>query len=157
MKFYDYHELAQLTGLEPFSGLGEWMTKIANAVVLMSEEDFWLCVWNEADDETVKALWKRKINQIDGYCKMIGPSVEARLKAASESKAGAARTKTKFNDAPDTAGDWSSDEHMSTVTSAESSSDLSSMEEDELGKVYGIMMGIADDIMRKFTIRAEFI
>ena len=112
---------------------------------------------DEADDDAVKALWQRKIDQINGYCQMIGPSVEARLSAASNPKAGGAKTKTKFNDAPDTAGDWSSDEHMSTVTTAESTADLSSKEEDEIGKVYGIMSVVADDIMRRFVIRAEFI
>lgn len=157
MRFYDYREIAKLTGLEPFTGLGEWMTKIANSVVLMSQKDFWLCVPDEADDDAVKALWQRKIDQINGYCQMIGPSVEARLSAASAPKAGGAKTKTKFNDAPDTAGDWSSDEHMSTVTTAESTAELSSAEEDAIGKIYGIMSVVADDIMRRFVIRAEFI
>lgn len=157
MKFYDYRELTLLTGNFPFSDLGEWMKKITDNVVSMSQEDFWLCVPDEADDDAVRALWARKVNQINGYCRTIGPSVEARLKAASDPKAGGARTKTKFNDAPDTAGDWSSDEHMSTVTSAESTAELSSAEEDEIGKVYGIMNSVADDIMRKFVIRAEFV
>ena len=157
MKFYDYRELIILTGLKPFSDLGEWMKKITDNVVLMSQEEFWLCAPDESDDDTVKALWERKINQINGYCHTIGPSVEARLKAASDPKAGGARTKTKFNDAPDTAGDWSSDEHMSTVTSAESTTELSSAEEDNIGKIYGIMTAVADDIMRKFVIHAEFV
>lgn len=157
MKFYDYRELTELAEAEPFSNLGEWMKKITDSVVLMSSQDYWLCVPDDADDYTVKALWNHKIDQINGYCQTIGPSVEARLKAASEPKAGGAKTKTKFNDAPDTAGDWSSDEHMSTVTTAESTTELSSAEEDEIGKVYGIMSAVADDIMRKFVIRAEFV
>lgn len=157
MKFYKFDELNKMAGLRPFMGLDKWMTEITNAVIRMSDGDYWLCVDDDADDDAVKALWARRINQIDGYCRMIGPSVEARLKAASEAKAGVAKTKTKFNDAPDTARDWSSDEHMSTVTSAESSSDLSSFEKDDLGKVYGIMSAVADDIMRKFVIRAEFV
>jgi len=156
MKFYNYVELTTLTGLSPFSGLGEWMKKITDNVVSMSQVDYWLWAPDEADDLAVLALWRRKVTQINGYCQTIGPSVEARLNAASNPKAGGAKTKTKFNDAPDTAGDWSSDEHMSTVTTAESTAELSSAEEDEIGKVYGIMASVADDIMRKFVIRAEF-
>ena len=157
MKFYDYRELTDLAEAEPFTELGEWMKKITDNVVLMSSQDYWLCVPDETDDDTVKALWNLKIDQINGYCQTIGPSVEARLNAASTPKAGTASTKTKFNDAPDTAGDWSSDEHMSTVTSSESTAELSSAEEDEIGKIYGIMNSVADDIMRKFVIRAEFV
>lgn len=157
MRFYDYRELVERTGAEPFTDLGEWMKKITDSVVLMSEQDYWLCVPDETDEGTVNALWNLKIDQINGYCHTIGPSVEARLNAASKPKAGTARTKTKFNDAPDTAGDWSSDEHMTTVTSAESTTELSSAEEDEIGKIYGIMTAVADDIMRKFVIRAEFV
>lgn len=155
-RFYNYKEITDLTGVHPFSDLGEWMKKITDSVVMMSLYDYWLCVPDEADDDEVKARWKRKILQMDGYCCTIGPSVEARLNAAANPKAGVAKTKTKFNDAPDTAGDWSSDEHMSTVTSAESTAELSSAEEDEIGKIYGIMSAVADDIMRKFVIRAEF-
>lgn len=157
MKFYNYGELISLAGAEPFTGLGEWMTKITKSVVSMSQGDYWLWAPDEADDYAVIALWRHKITKINGYCQTIGPSVEARLNAASNPKAGGAKTKTKFNDAPDTAGDWSSDEHMSTVTTAESTAELSSAEEDEIGKVYGIMSAVADDIMRKFVIRAEFV
>lgn len=157
MKFYNYVELRAFTGIFPFSDLGEWMKKITDNVVAMSQEDYWLCVPDEADNNAVRELWNSKVTQINGYCRTIGPSVEARLNAASNPKAGVAKTKTKFNDAPDTAGDWSSDEHMSTVTTAESTAELSSAEEDEIGKVYGIMSAVADDIMRKFVIRAEFV
>lgn len=156
MKFYDYKQITDLTGVEPFSDLGEWMKKITDSVVMMSLHDYWLWVRDEADDDEVKARWNRKILQMDGYCCTIGPSVEARLNAAANPTAGGAKTKTKFNDAPDTAGDWSSDEHMSTVTTAESTAELSTAEKDEIGKVYGIMSAVADDIMRKFVIRAEF-
>ena len=83
--------------------------------------------------------------------------VNKRIQAANEAAAATINTKTKFNDTPDTVGDYATDEHTSTISTSEQTGVLSSGEKANLAGLYGIMQDVATDIKRKFIIPEEFI
>ena len=98
-----------------------------------------------------------EINEIKAYCELIEPMVEARLSAAKNAVAASVTTQTKFNDTPDTVGDYTTNEHTSTISTAEQTAKLSSGEQADLAGLYNIMQAVASDIKRKFIIPEEFI
>ena len=157
MIYWTYKELNskfQLPG--PFENLGEWMKKIGDSVTTQCLADYWLETETD-DDKAVGEAWGARINEIKAYCKLIEPLVEERLNAANEAAAARIETKTKFNDTPDTVGDYATDEHTSTISTSEQTGALSSGEKANLAGLYGIMQDVASDIKRKFIIPEEFL
>ena len=154
---WTYEELNEKFHLPgPFANMGEWMKKIGDSVTTQCFNDYWL-VTNTDDDAAVGRAWSARINEIRAYCELIEPMVEARLTAAKNAVAGSVTTQTKFNDTPDTVGDYTTDEHTSTISTAEQTAKLSSGEQADLAGLYGIMQSVASDIKRKFIIPEEFI
>lgn len=140
----------------PFESMGEWMKKIGDSVTTQCFTDYWL-ITDTDDNEAVGKAWSARINEIKAYCRLIEPLVEARLNAANEAAAARIETKTKFNDTPDTVGDYATDEHTSTISTSEQTGVLSSGEKANLSGLYGIMQDVASDIKRKFIIPEEFL
>ena len=136
----------------PFENLGEWMKKIGDSVTTQCYNDYWLTTKTE-DGAVVGRAWSERINEIKAYCQLIEPMVEMRLNAAKNAVAASIKTQTKFNDTPDTVGDYTVDEHTSTITTAEQTGKLSSGEQADLSGLYGIMQSVASDIKRKFIIK----
>lgn len=157
MIYWTYEELNEKFHLPgPFESLGEWMKRIGDSVTTQCFTDYWL--ETETDDNAaVGKAWSARINEIKAYCKLIEPLVEARLNAANEAAAARIETKTKFNDTPDTVGDYATDEHTSTISTSEQTGVLSSGEKANLSGLYGIMQDVATDIKRKFIIPEEFL
>ena len=157
MIYWTYSELNSKYAIPgPFANMGEWMKKIGDSVTTQCFNDYWLTT--ETDDSAaVGRAWSARINEIKAYCQLIEPLVEARLNAANEAAAARIETKTKFNDTPDTVGDYATDEHTSTISSSEQTGFLSSGEKANLAGLYGIMQDVATDIKRKFVIPEEFI
>ena len=157
MIYWTYKELSEKFGIPTiFDNMGKWMQRIGNSVISQCKNDYWL----ESDavgDQAVQIAWSEKIDEIRAYCELIDPLVEARLGAAEEAAAARIETKTKFNDTPDTVGDYSADEHTSTISTSEQTGVLSSGEKANLAGLYGIMQDVATDIKRKFIIPEEFI
>ena len=136
----------------PFESFGEWMKKIGDSVTTQCFNDYWLTTDTE-DSAAVGRAWSERINEIKAYCQLIEPMVEMRLSAAKNAAAASITTKTKFNDTPDTVGDYTVDEHTSTITTAEQTGKLSSGEQADLAGLYSIMQSVASDIKRKFIIQ----
>lgn len=157
MIYWTYGELNSKYAIPgPFANMGEWMKKIGDSVTDQCFNDYWLTT--ETDDSAaVGRAWSERIDEIKAYCKLIEPLVEARLNAANEAAAARIETKTKFNDTPDTVGDYAADEHTSTISTSEQTGVLSSGEKANLSGLYGIMQDVASDIKRKFIIPEEFI
>lgn len=157
MIYWTYSELNSKYSIPgPFANMGEWMKKIGDSVTEQCLDDYWLIT--ETDDAAlVGKAWTAKINEMRAYCQLIEPMVEARLTAAKNAAAGTVKTKTKFNDTPDTVGDYETDEHTSTISTAEQTAELSSGEQANLAGLYNIMQAVASDIKRKFIIPEEFI
>lgn len=157
MIYWTYGELNSKYAIPgPFANMGEWMKKIGDSVTVQCFNDYWLTT--ETDDSAaVGRAWSERIDEIKAYCKLIEPLVEARLNAANEAAAARIETKTKFNDTPDTVGDYAADEHTSTISTSEQTGVLSSGEKANLSGLYGIMQSVASDIKRKFIIPEEFI
>ena len=157
MIYWTYEELNEKFHLPgPFESMGEWMKKIGDSVTTQCFTDYWLETETD-DNKAVGEAWSARINEIRAYCELIEPMVEARLNAAKNAAAASIETKTKFNDTPDTVGDYATDEHTSTISSSEQTGVLSSGEKANLAGLYGIMQDVATDIKRKFIIPEEFI
>lgn len=155
MIYWTYSELNSKYAIPgPFANMGEWMKKIGDSVTVQCFNDYWLTT--ETDDGAVVGkAWSERINEIKAYCQLIEPMVEMRLNAAKNAVAASIKTQTKFNDTPDTVGDYTVDEHTSTITTAEQTGNLSSGEQADLAGLYGIMQSVASDIKRKFIIQEE--
>ena len=153
MIYWTYSELNSKYAIPgPFENLGEWMKKIGDSVTTQCFNDYWLTTKTE-DGAVVGKAWSERINEIRAYCRLIEPMVEMRLNAAKNAVAASVKTQTKFNDTPDTVGDYTVDEHTSTITTAEQTGKLSSGEQADLSGLYGIMQSVASDIKRKFIIQ----
>lgn len=151
--YWTYSELNSKYAIPgPFENLGEWMKKIGDSVTVQCFNDYWLTTKTD-DSATVGKAWSERINEIRAYCQLIEPMVEMRLNAAKNAVAASVKTQTKFNDTPDTVGDYTTDEHTSTITTAEQTGQLSSGEQADLSGLYGIMQSVASDIKRKFIIQ----
>ena len=136
----------------PFESFGEWMKKIGDSVTAQCYNDYWLTTDTE-DSAIVGKAWSERISEIRAYCQLIEPMVEMRLNAAKNAAAASITTQTKFNDTPDTVGDYTADEHPSAIATAEQTRKLSSGEQADLAGLYGIMQSVASDIKRKFIIK----
>ena len=151
--YWTYNELHSKFSIPgPFENLGEWMKKIGDSITTQCYNDYWLTTKTD-DSAAVGKAWSERINEIRAYCQLIEPMVEMRLSAAKSAAAASITTKTKFNDTPDTVGDYAVDEHTSTITTAEQTGELSSGEQADLAGLYGIMQSVASDIKRKFIIQ----
>ena len=151
--YWTYSELNSKFSIPgPFENLGEWMKKIGDSVTTQCFNDYWLTTKTDVGAIVGKA-WSERINEIRAYCQLIEPMVEMRLNAAKNAVAASVKTQTKFNDTPDTVGDYTVDEHTSTITTAEQTGKLSSGEQADLSGLYGIMQSVASDIKRKFIIQ----
>ena len=151
--YWTYSELNSKFSIPgPFENLGEWMKKIGDSVTTQCYNDYWLTTKTD-DGAAVGKAWSERINEIRAYCQLIEPMVEMRLNAAKNAVAASVKTQTKFNDTPDTVGDYTVDEHTSTITTAEQTGKLSSGEQAALSGLYGIMQSVASDIKRKFIIQ----
>ena len=157
MIYWTYSELSEKFHLPgPFESMGEWMKKIGDSVTTQCFNDYWLTTETD-DNAAVGKAWSARINEIKAYCELIEPLVTARLNAAKNAVAASIKTQTKFNDTPDTVGDYTTDEHTSTISTAEQTGKLSSVELADLAGLYGIMQSVASDIKRKFIIPEEFL
>ena len=153
MIYWTYKELSEAYGIPAiFNSMGEWMKKIGQSVIAQCKNDYWLETETDST-QAVQIAWSDKMDEIRAYCQLIEPMVEMRLNAAKNAVAASAKTQTKFNDAPDTVGDYAADEHTSTITTAEQTGELSSGEQADLAGLYGIMQSVASDIKRKFIVR----
>ena len=157
MIYWTYSELNSKFAIPgPFANMGEWMKKIGDSVTVQCFNDYWLTTETD-DNAAVGRAWSERINEIKAYCELIEPMVEARLSAAKNAVAASVTTQTKFNDTPDTVGDYTTNEHTSTISTAEQTAKLSSGEQADLAGLYNIMQAVASDIKRKFIIPEEFI
>ena len=157
MIYWTYSELNSKYAIPgPFANMGDWMKKIGDSVTVQCFNDYWLTTETD-DNAAVGRAWSERINEIKAYCELIEPMVEARLSAAKNAVAASVTTQTKFNDTPDTVGDYTTDEHTSTISTAEQTAKLSSGEQADLAGLYNIMQAVASDIKRKFIIPEEFI
>lgn len=157
MIYWTYKELSETYGIPIiFDNMGEWMKKIGQSVIAQCKADYWLMTETDST-QAVQIAWSARIDEIKAYCELIEPMVTARLNAAKSAVAASVKTKTKFNDTPDTVGDYAADEHTSTISTAEQTAELSSGEQANLAGLYSIMQAIASDIKRKFIIPEEFI
>lgn len=157
MIYWTYSELNSKFAIPgPFANMGEWMKKIGDSVTVQCFNDYWLTTETD-DNAAVGKAWSARIDEIKAYCELIEPMVTARLNAAKNAVAASVKTQTKFNDTPDTVGDYTADEHTSTISTAEQTAELSSGEQANLAGLYNIMQAVASDIKRKFIIPEEFI
>lgn len=157
MIYWTYKELSEAYGIPTiFDNMGKWMKDIGHSVIAQCKNDYWLETETDGT-QAVQIAWSEKQDEIRAYCELIEPLVDARLNAAEEAAAGRIETKTKFNDTPDTVGDYTTDEHTSTISTSEQTGVLSSGEKANLSGLYGIMQDVASDIKRKFIIPEEFI
>ena len=157
MIYWTYKELSEAYGIPTiFNNMGEWMKKIGQSVIAQCRSDYWLETETDST-QAVQIAWSEKMDEIRAYCELIEPMVTARLNAAKSAVAASVKTKTKFNDTPDTVGDYATDEHTSTISTAEQTAELSSGDQANLSRLYDIMQAVASDIKRKFIIPEEFI
>ena len=157
MIYWTYKELSEAYGIPTiFNNMGEWMKKIGQSVIAQCRSDYWLETETDST-QAVQIAWSEKMDEIRAYCELIEPMVTARLNAAKSAVAASVKTKTKFNDTPDTVGDYTTDEHTSTISTAEQTAELSSGDQANLSRLYDIMQAVASDIKRKFIIPEEFI
>ena len=156
MIYWTLNELVAKTNKKPFDAVSGAMRTIGENVMSGCGDDYWLIT--ETDEEAaVEAAWGSRIKKIDAYALGISDMVNKRIQAANEAAAASIETKTKFNDTPDTVGDYTADEHTSTISTSEQTGVLSSGEKANLAGLYGIMQDVATDIKRKFVIPEEFL
>ena len=114
-----YEDCLVLFKDEPFVGLTGFTKKLADNIVETYKFDYWL--WDEVEEaglDKSKATWQRKISKMDGWLKSKGMELESLMSALETDDTVKQISQTKFNDTPDTIGDYTVDEHTSTISTS---------------------------------------
>ena len=146
MIYRNYDDCAELLGTIPFSGLSGFTKKLIDSIIESYQWDYWL--WTkEQDIEKDRVEWQHKIAKMTGWLKSKGMELESLMSALETDDTVKQISQTKFNDTPDTVGDYTTDEHTSTISTSTNSGKLGTIEKANLASYNRLM----HDLSRRFA------
>lgn len=152
MIYRNYDDCAQLLGTIPFSGLSGFTKKLIDGIINSCESDFWM--WTkEQPIEKDRAEWQHKIAKMTGWLKSRGMELESLMSALETDDTAKQISQTKFNDTPDTIGDYAVDEHTSTISTSTSSGKLGTVEKVNLSSCNRLFDKLKNEFIKAFLIQ----
>ena len=147
IKYLTYHDGVQLTGTTPFQSFTGVSRTLINNIIEQYGYDYWGWYVDKDDPEMIKAEWNRTIDSMDAWFKFVTPELEALSSALASDATTESTSQTKFNDTPDTVGDYTTDEHTSTISTSKTSGKLGAIEKANLASYNRLM----HDLSRRFA------
>ena len=147
IKYLTYHDGVQLTGTVPFASFNGVSRTLINNIIEQYGYDYWGWYVDKDDPEMIKAEWNRTIDSMDAWFKFVSPELEALSSALASDATTESTSQTKFNDTPDTVGDYTADEHTSTISTSKTSGKLGAIEKANLASYNRLM----HDLSRRFA------
>lgn len=147
IKYLTYHDGVRLSGTVPFASFNGVSRDLINGIIEQYGYDYWGWYIDKDDPETIKAEWSRTMDSMDAWFKFATPELEALSSALASDAAAESTSQTKFNDTPDTVGDYAADEHTSTISTSRTSGKLGAMEKANLASYNRLM----HDLSRRFA------
>ena len=147
IKYLTYHDGVQLTGTVPFASFNGVSRDLINNIIEQYGYDYWGWYIDKDDPEMIKAEWNRTMDSMDAWFKFVTPELEALSSALSSDATAEQTSQTKFNDTPDTVGDYTTDEHTSTISTSRTSGKLGAIEKANLASYNRLM----HDLSRRFA------
>lgn len=147
IEYLTYHDGVQLTGTVPFPSFNGVSRTLINNIIEQYGYDYWGWYIDKDDPETIKAEWSRTIDSMDAWLKFVTPELEALSSALAADSTVESTSQTKFNDTPDTVGDYATDEHTSTISTSKTSGKLGTVEKANLASYNRLM----HDLSRRFA------
>lgn len=136
-----YFEEAWWDTQKPFNSFMQWLQRIQESAFVMEIEE---------EDDFTKAEQNNLFNEIDGWLRDEEADYNARSEAIASMSAGSSKTISRFNDTPQSAGNYDTKPYSSTVTTSESSGELSS--ESKLRLIRSVAREARAEFMRRFVI-----
>lgn len=128
-------------------------TQLVELIKTRYADDF--AAWLNDDQVANFEHWRAAIvKKMDVWLQTIAPTIEAKCAAQNEVSIGSSKTTNKFNDTPETAGDYSADEHTTTITTTTASGTASSADILNINQEL-IMRDYVAEFGRKFIISEE--
>lgn len=147
IKYLTYHDGVQLTGTVPFPSFNGVSRTLINNIIEQYGYDYWGWYIDKDDPELIKAEWSRTIDSMDAWFKFVTPELEALSSALASDATAESTSQTKFNDTPDTVGDYTADEHTSTISTSKTSGKLGAIEKANMASYNRLM----HDLSRRFA------
>ena len=147
IKYLTYHDGVQLTGTTPFQSFTGVSRDLVNNIIEQYGYDYWGWYVDNDDPEIIKAEWNMTIDSMDAWFKFVTPELEALSSALASDATTESTSQTKFNDTPDTVGDYTTDEHTSTISTSKTSGKLGAIEKANLASYNRLM----HDLSRRFA------
>ena len=149
-----YEDCLVLFKDQPFVGLTGFTKKLADNIVETYKFDYWL--WDEVEEaglDKSKATWQRKISKMDGWLKSKGMELESLMSALETDDTVKQIAQTKFNATPDTVGDYTTDEHTSTISTSTNSGKLGTIEKVNLSSYNRLFDKLKNEFVKTFIIQ----
>lgn len=147
IKYLTYYDGVNLSGITPFPSFNGVSRDLINNIILQYGYDYWGWYIDKDDPELIKAEWSRTIDSMDAWFKFVTPELEALSSALATDSTVESTSQTKFNDTPDTVGDYTVDEHTSTISTSKTSGKLGTVEKANLASYNRLM----HDLSRRFA------
>ena len=147
IKYLTYHDGVQLSGTTPFQSFTGVSRTLIDNIIEQYGYDYWGWYVDKDDPEMIKAEWSRTIDSMDAWFKFVTPELEALSSALASDATTESTSQTKFNDTPDTVGDYTTDEHTSTISTSKTSGKLGAIEKANLASYNRLM----HDLSRRFA------
>ena len=152
MIYRTYDDCAELIGTIPFSGLSGFTKKLIDEIINSCECDYWL--WTkEQPIEKDRIEWQHKIAKMTGWLKSKGMELESLMSALETDDTTKQISQTKFNDTPDTAGDYTADEHTSTISTSTNSGKLGTIEKVNLSSYNRLFDKLKLEFIKAFIMQ----
>lgn len=136
-----YFEEAWWDKKKPFNSFMEWLERIQESAFVMETGE---------ENDFTKAEQNNLFNEIDGWLRDEEADYNARSEAIAAMSAGSSKTVSRFNDTPQSAGNYDTKPYASTVTTSESSGELSS--EGKLRLIRSVAREAREEFNRRFVI-----
>ena len=147
-----YEDCAELLGTIPFSGLSGFTKKLIDEIIYAYQYDYWL--WTkEQPIEKDRAEWQHKISKMTSWLKSKGMELESLMSALETDDTVKQISQTKFNDTPDTVGDYTTDEHTSTISTSTNSGKLGTIEKVNLSSYNRLFDKLKNEFVKTFIIQ----
>lgn len=152
IEYLTYYDGVELSGTTPFPSYSGVSRTLVNLIIQQYGHDYWGWYVASDDEEAIKAEWSRTMDSMDAWLKFATPELEALSEALSTDSTTESTSQTKFNDTPDTVGDYTADEHTSTISTSKTSGKLGTIEKANLASFNRLMGDMAKRFAKAFIL-----
>ena len=138
-----YWQHQEFDSTKPYSRfIDEYVKEIQDCAIVLEEPE----TTDELDELNKKRLYK----DITEWLHDEEPVYNAKCEIIEEMSAGEAKTESRFNDTPQSQGNYSAETYTSTITTSKTSGTISSAEKKKL--LENVRMGAVREFSRRFVI-----